>query len=151
VAREERERREFAQPRRHDPAARGELQRAHGDGGLALQARQQHPRGDELRADGAALRGAQRALRRGVAADEPRLRHGRPRRARGADLRTVDKAGISPVWLAVRHGRVRVLLCLLHHGALPSPGPAAIGLILFAMLGFLALVLFALGVVHVRL
>lgn len=69
---------------------------------------------------------------------------------RGADLRGVDKAGMSPLWLSLRHGRVHVALCLVRHGALPSPGPAALVLLLFAALGVAFAALLALGVVHVR-
>jgi ankyrin repeat protein len=69
---------------------------------------------------------------------------------RGADLRGVDKAGISPLWLSIRSGRVRVALCLLRHGALPNPGPAALCLLVFALLGVIFALLLAVGMIHLR-
>ena len=57
---------------------------------------------------------------------------------RGADLTSPDKSGVTPLWLALRHGRPRTALALLRHGA--RPGKTVLILLALALVGCGALV-----------
>ena len=69
---------------------------------------------------------------------------------RGADTQSPDAAGVTPLRLAVRHGRLGVAWVLLQHGGLPRPGPAggALLALLVVALSLLALASLNAGGLH---